>query len=98
MFQGALWHQWNGGNAAEVFAVPKIHLEQNRIMTGECKVYQIFMLLQTDHMCLDTIQYNIFYFQHRTQLHYTNNFYPTLGWLERGWTEEESYRGPPQIS
>ena len=31
---------------------------------------------------------NIVYFQHRTQLHYNNNFYPTLGWLEMGWTEE----------
>ena len=36
----------------------------------------------------NTIQYNIVYFQHRTQLHYNNNFLPTLGWLERGWTEE----------
>ena len=36
----------------------------------------------------NTIQYNIVYFQHRTQLHHNSNFYPTLGWLERGWTEE----------
>ena len=36
----------------------------------------------------NTIQYNIVYFQQRTQLHYNNNFYPTLGWLEGGWTEE----------
>ena len=35
-----------------------------------------------------TIQYNTVYFQQRTQLHYNNNFYPTLGWLERGWIEE----------
>ena len=30
----------------------------------------------------------IVYLQHRTQLHHNSNFYPTLGWLERGWTEE----------
>ena len=33
-------------------------------------------------------------FQHRTQLHYSNNGDPTLGWFERGWIEEESYGGP----
>ena len=36
----------------------------------------------------NTIKYNIVYFQHRTQLHHNSNFYPTLGWLEKGWTEE----------
>ena len=44
--------------------------------------------IQYNTIQYNTIQYNIVYFQHRTQLHYNNNVYPTLGWLERGWTEE----------
>ena len=52
-------------------------------------VYQDSKEDETNETSVDTIQYNIAYFQHRTKLHYNNNnFYPTLGWLERGWTEE----------
>ena len=36
----------------------------------------------------NTIQYNIVYFQHTTQLHHNSNVYPTLEWLQMGWTEE----------
>ena len=38
--------------------------------------------IQYNTIQYNTIQYNIVYFQQRTQLHYNNNFYPTLGWLE----------------
>ena len=55
----------------------------------------MYNTIQYNTIQYNTIQYNIVYFQQRTQLHYNNNVYPTLGWLERGWTEESSYRGPP---
>ena len=44
--------------------------------------------IQCNTIQYNTIQYNIVYFQHRTQLYDNSNVYPTLGWLERGWTEE----------
>ena len=39
-------------------------------------------LQQYNTIQYNTIQYNIVYFQHRTKLHYNNNCYPSLGWLE----------------
>ena len=46
---------------------------------------------QRNAMQYNTIQYNTTSFISNidcTQLHYNNNFYPTLEWLERRWTEE----------
>ena len=57
------------------------------------EMYYLLRVFDAENMMLYTIQYNtiqhnIVYFQHRIQLHHNSNFYQTLGWLERGWTEE----------
>ena len=64
---------------------------KNRIITisplvSDCTIGRNFCFSYT--IQYNSIQYNIVYFQHRTQLHHNSNFYPILGWLERGWTEE----------
>ena len=68
--------------------LPSVHLSQI-VLSAVTSVFLIqYNTIQYNTIQYNTIQYNIVYFQHRTQLHHNSNFYPILGWLERGWTEE----------
>ena len=71
----------------------KLHLEgtECRRSITQCKgdsIITLYNTIQYNTIQYNTIQYNIVYFQQRTHLHYNKKIYPTLGWLERGWTEE----------